>query len=110
MCVYSRKQREVYSRQIAIDRCNQFDISRKQSSKEVYDVFSAGSILLPPPLGVFEVPIFQLININESRFYLKKCVLNYGRGHSSCRVRIPTYYKRKESKINLMMAIEPGNS
>jgi len=110
------KGKEVYSCQIITDRCNQLDIPRKRSSKEAYDTFSAGSIqllqwfiFLPQPLGVFDVPIFQLIHINKSRFYLKNCVSNYRRGHSSCGVIILSHYKRKEPKIKLTMTIDPGN-
>ena len=97
LCVFIHaNEGEVYSRQIITDRYNQLDISRKRSSKEMYDTFSTGLIQLlqwfislPPPLGGFNVPIFQLIDIDKSGFYLKKCVSNYRRRHSSCRVRIP---------------------
>lgn len=51
----------------------------------------------------------QLINIDETEFHLKGHAGNYGRGHISCRVRCFSHYKRYEPKLNVIMAIEPGN-
>ena len=34
---------------------------------------------------------------------------NYGKGYSFYRMRTPSHYKRKDSKINSTMLIDPGN-
>ena len=106
----------VYSRGQISERCFEMEISRKRCSKEAYDAFSASSlqklrwfISLPPPLGVSGVRSHQLIDIDETGFYLKSCAGGYGRGHTSCRVRCPSHYKRNEPKVNVILAIEPGN-
>ena len=51
----------------------------------------------------------QLIDIDETGFYLKDCSRNYGLGHTSWHVRYLCQYKRNEPKLNLIMAINPGN-
>ena len=51
----------------------------------------------------------RLVDIDETRFYLKLFGTKYGRGHTSYRVRYPVYYKKNESKDNGIMSIEAGN-
>ena len=107
---------DIYTRPQISDRCQELDLTRKRSSKESYDAFSIASQrslawfqTLPPPLGIQGVPIHSLIDIDETGFCLKSCTSNYGRGHRTCRVRVPSHYRRMESKINLILAVESGN-
>ena len=53
-------------------------LSRKKSSREILEAFSASSIRRnlwfwndPPPLGILDVDRFRLIDVNETGFYLK---------------------------------------
>ena len=107
---------DVYSRAQISDRCNELNITRKRSSKEAYDAFSPRSLekldwflTQPPPLGVFDIPMYQLIDIDGIGFYLSSCGSNYGRGYSCVRVRVPAHYTRREQKINVLAGIEAGN-
>ena len=65
---------------------------------------------LPPPLGVHGVPIHRMVDIDETAFYLKKCSGNYGRGHTTCRVRFHAHYRRNKAKLNVILAVESGNA
>ena len=122
----------MYKRDIITTRCNELNITWKRCSKEAYDEFSESSLwklrwfkTLPPPLGVHGIPVWSLIDIDETGmyvnqshytfkqymhksnklittlgFYLSDCSSNYGRGYSSCmRVRIPAHYKRTQRKV-----------
>jgi len=107
---------DIYTRPQISDRCRELDLTRKRVSKESYDAFSPASQralrwfkTLPPPLGVNTLPLHSLIDIDETGFYLKACGSNYGRGHRTCRVRIPSHYRRMEAKINVILAVESGN-
>ena len=107
---------DIYTNPQITERCIELDLTRKRTSKESYDAFSPASIqsynwytTLPPPLGVHTLPVHRLVDIDETAFYLKKCSKNYGRGHRTCRVRVPSHYRRNESKINVILAVESGN-
>ena len=107
---------DVYSRPQITERCTDLSYTRKRGSRESYDAFSPTSLrrltwykTLPPPLGVHAVPIHQLIDIDETGFYLKSCSSKYGRSNKTCRVRYPAHYKRNEPKINVILACESGN-
>ena len=97
-------------------RCNELELTQKRSSKESYDAFSIALIrshawfrTLPPPLGIHNIPIHQLIDIDKNGFYLKSYSSNFGRGYRTCRVLCPSYYRRNESQLNLILAVELGN-
>ena len=107
---------DIYTRPQISERCRELNLTRKRTSKESFDAFSPTSIRAlnwfktqEPPLGVFNVPLHRLLDIDKTGFYLKKCASNYGRGHRTCRVRCPAHYRRNESKINVILAIEAGN-
>ena len=91
-------------------------LSRKRSSKEAYAAFSPSSIQKlqwfwsePPPLGISGVNIRALLDIDETGFYIKSVSTKYGRGHTTSRVRYPAHYTRAEPKLNVILAIEPGD-
>ena len=107
---------DIYSRPQISDCCAELELSRKRASKESYDAFSPASVravrwykTLPPPLGMHSVPIHRAIDIDETGFFLTKCSSNYGRGHKTCRVRCPSHYRRNDSKVNVILAVEAGN-
>jgi len=107
---------DIYTRPQISDRCNELELTRNRASKESYDAFSEASLrayrwftTLSPPLGIHNIPMHRLIDIDETGFYLKKCSSNYGRGHRTCRVRCPQHYRRNELKINVILAVESGN-
>ena len=107
---------DTYTRAQISDRCKELNITRKRASKEAYDAFSASALrklhlfnTCAPPLGVCGVPMHQLIDIDETGFYLSSCGSNYGRGYSCVRVRVPAHYFRREMKIDVLVGIEAGN-
>ena len=91
-------------------------LSRKRSSREAYAAFSAASLRKmqwfwtePPPLGIRGINMRSLLDIDETGFYVKSVCTKYGRGHTTCRVRTPAHYTRSEPKLNVILAIEPGD-
>ena len=66
-------------------------------------------VSLPLPLGVSGIQAARLIDIGDTRFYLKNIVTTYGQGHLSCRVIYPVHYMHKEKKVNVILAVEPGD-
>ena len=107
---------EVYSRQIVSRRCSEMGLSKKISSREAYAAFSPASIqkLLwfwsePPPIGINGVNMQALLDVNETGFYVKLVSTKYGRGHTTSRVWYPSHYTRAETKLNVILAIEPGD-
>jgi hypothetical protein len=107
---------DVYSREVITNRCIELNITRKRASKEAYDAFSENALrklrwyrTLPPPLGIYLIPLYQLIDIDETGFYLSDCCSNYGRSFSCIRVRVPAHYTRKQTKVNIIAGVEAGN-
>ena len=75
---------------------------RKHLLREVYDAFLVDSIkklewfcTLPPPLGVWQVNVSTLIDIDEMGFYLKGLASKSGRAYTSCWVRHPSHYRSR---------------
>ena len=106
----------VYSRQTITQRCMELGLSRKRSSRESFEAYSAASIQKniwfwyePPPLGISDVSRFRLIDVDETGFYLKTINTKYGRAHTTNRVRHPAHYTRSEPKVNVILGVEPGN-
>ena len=88
---------DVYTRKDISQKCKELEILRKRASKEAYDAFSQSSlrklrwfVTLPTPLGVHGVNLWELIDVDETGFYLKSTA-NYGIAHTSCRVRFPAH-------------------
>ena len=89
----------IYSRQDISKRCSELDLTRKRSSQEAYKANTDENIAkalwfvsLPPPLGVLNVRMDRLIDVNETGFYLNSIGPSYGRGHTACRIRTPAHY------------------
>ena len=66
--------------------------------------------MLPLPLGVRAQPIHRLIDVDKTGFYIKKCSLNYRRGHITCRVWCPAHYRWNEAKLNIILAVKSGKA
>ena len=106
---------DVYSRPDIMKRCSKLELTRKRSSYKLYLAYTTKNIhkyilwciTLLIPLGLSMIRMARLINIDETRFYLKSCSSKYGRGHSSYRIRYPGHYTWKEKKVNVILAIEP---
>ena len=62
-----------------------------------------------PLFRIRGVHIRSLMDIDETGFYVKSVRTKYGRGHTTCRVRTPAHYTRSEPKLNVILAIEPGD-
>jgi len=107
----------VYSRQVITRRCHELGLTMKSSSREAYAAFSENAIqrlewftILPPPLGVANIPIHILIDIDETGFYLRFISTKYGRGHTTCWIHHPAHYTQSQEKVNVILAIEGGNN
>ena len=105
-----------YTRQDITKRCAELRLTRKKSSHEAYRANTPTNIAkalwfvsLPPPLGVFNIRLDRLIDVDETGFYLSNVKTKYGRGHTTCRIRYPSHYTRSEPRINVIMAIEAGS-
>ena len=61
---------------------------------------------LPLP-RVFGNPTHQVINIDETGFYLKSISAKDGRSYTASRVCYPAHYIRADK--NVILAIEPGD-
>ena len=106
----------VYSREQISTRCEELEIARKRLSKEACDAFSPRVQrrvrwfwTLPPPLGIANIRMAILIDIDETGFYLSKLGSNYGRAVGCLRVRVPRHYTRNDQKLNVIIAVEPGD-
>ena len=107
---------DIYTREQISERCKDLQLTRKRCSKEAFDAFSPRTLrrlrwfkTLPPPLGVRGVQIRRLIDVDETGFYLRDLGSNYGRGAICQRVRVPRHYTRSDPKVNVILAIEPGD-
>ena len=92
---------DVYKRQAITKQCKELGLTRKRSSKEAIAAYSPSSlqrhrwyISLPPPLGMHDISVSRLIDIDETSFYLKQTQTKYGRSHTTCRTKYPGYYSR----------------
>ena len=107
---------DVYTRPLISKRCSDLGLTRKRSSREAYEAFSPSSIRRrlwfwsePPPLGIIGVPTSSMIDVDETGFYLKDISNKHGRSHTTVRVRHTAHYTRSEPRLNVIVAVEPGN-
>ena len=105
-----------YARQEISKRCTELNLTRKRSSHEAYRANNPANIAkvlwfvsLPPPLGVSDIRIDRLIDMDETEFYLSHVKTRYARGHTTYRVRYPSHYTCVEPNINEIMAMEAGS-
>jgi transposase len=105
-----------YDRYEIYKRLKELGITWKKGSIESYDAYSLRNIAKaqvfwnnPPPMGVLNALRYRLIDIDEAKFTLKDIESRYGWSKTAVRVRTVGHYARCMSKVNLILAIEPGN-
>ena len=106
----------IYSRRDISRRCRELQLTTKRASLEAANAYTLRNSLrtqqfwtMGPRVGVYGVPRHRLIDIDEASFCLKKIEKRYGRAYSSCRVRDTANYTRMGGRINLLLAVEPGD-
>ena len=94
---------KIYTRQDITKRYNELNLTRKRSSHEAYRVNTPANVAKaiffvshPPPLGVSNIRLDQLIDMDETGFYLPNVKTKYGQGHTSCWIQYPSHYTRAD--------------
>ena len=62
-----------------------------------------------PPIGISGVNVHTLVDVDDTGFYVKSVYTKYERGHTTSRVVTPTHHIRSDPKLNIILAIEPGD-
>jgi hypothetical protein len=103
----------LYSNQRISEHLKDLEITRKKASIEVYQALDEGVQLrmytfwnYPSPLGIFQVPLFRLIDFDEFGVTLERCNRTCGWALKVFRVRKDGHYKHGR-KITILFAIEP---
>ena len=106
----------IYSRKDISRRCKELKLTRKRASLEASNAYTLRNSIrtrqfwtMGPRVGVYGVQRRRLIDIDEASFCLKKVEKKYGRAFSSCRVRDTANYTRMGGRVNLLLAVEPGD-
>jgi hypothetical protein len=105
----------LYSNQHISEHLKDLEIMRKKASIKAYQALDEGVQLrvytfwnYPPPLGIFQVPLFRLIDFDEFGVTLKRC-------NCTCVWALKVFHVRKDGhykhgrKITILFAIEPGD-
>jgi transposase len=107
---------EVYERNAIYKRLQELGISRKRASYEAQGAYTTRNLVKaslfwgqPPRLGIVGIPRYRFLDIDEAGFCLKSLKTNYGWAPKPVRVREIHHYSRHTEKLNLILAIEPGN-
>jgi transposase len=108
---------EAYPRQAIYRRLKEMKLKRKKGSVESYDAYTEVNRMKaeifwtqPPRAGIAGVPRFRLIDIDETHFDLKSTASKYGYALGPVRVRDTAHFKRGDTAINVILAVEPGNA
>ena len=93
----------VYSGQIISCQYSELRLSRKRRLRENYEAFSQLSLRKAtwlradfPPISIYNMECYKLIDYTETQFYLKSIASTYGRNHPTCQVRHLDHYTRSE--------------
>jgi transposase len=107
---------EAYSRQAIYRRIKEVGFKRKKASIDSYGAYSPVNLMKaeifwthPPRAGVMGVPRYRFLDLDETHFSLKATSSLYGYAPGPVRVRDRGHYKRGDSTINVILAVEPGN-
>jgi hypothetical protein len=105
----------LYSNQCISKHLKDLEITRKKASMEAYQALDEGVQLkvytfwnYPPPLGIFQVPLFRLIDFDEFGVTLERCNRTYGWALKVFCVCKDGHYKHGR-KITILFAIETGD-
>jgi hypothetical protein len=105
----------LYSNQRISERLKDLAITKKKASIEAFQALNEDVQLrvytfwnYPPPLGIFQVSLFRLIDFDEFGVTLERCNRSCGWALKVFRVRKDGHYKVGR-KITILFAIEPGD-
>ena len=105
----------LYSNQHTSKSLKDLAVTKKKASIEVYQALNEDVQLrmytfwnYPPPLGIFQVPLFRLIDFDEFGVTLEWCNRSCGWALEVFRVRKDGHYKIGR-KFTILFAIEPGD-
>jgi hypothetical protein len=107
--------RALHSNQRIYERLKDLAVTRRKASIEAYQALNEDVQLrvytfwnYPPPLDVFQVPLFRLIDFDEFGMTLERCNCSCGWALKVFRVRKDGHYTVGR-KITILFAIEPGD-
>ena len=113
--LYNEGSDHIYRRDTLSKRLRELQITEKKASTEAYQALSPENQLRVsvfwnrgPPLGVYGLPCFKLIDVDEFGLTLEKCNRTNGWALKCTRVRKDGYYK-EGNKLTALIAIKPGD-
>ena len=105
----------LYSNQCISERLKDLAVTRKKASIEAYQALNEDVQLrvytfwnYPLPLGIFQVPLFRLIDFDEFGVTLLRCNCSFRWALKVFCVRKDGHYKVGRT-ITILFAIEPGD-
>ena len=105
----------LYSNQRISEHLKDLAVTKKKAFIEAYQALNEDVQLsvytvwnYPPPLGIFQVPLFRLIDFDEFGVTLERRNRSCGWALTVFRVRNDGHYKVSR-KITILFAIEPGD-
>ena len=108
-------QQALYSNQCISERLKDLAVTRKKASIEAYQALNEDVQLrvytfwnYPLPLGIFQVPLFRLIDFDEFGVTLLRCNCSFRWALKVFCVRKDGHYKVGRT-ITILFAIEPGD-
>ena len=114
--IHRRGGSKVYSRATISKRCAELKLTRKKCSLEAYRAFTPRNLMIfrlffsePLPMGIRNVPRYQLCDTDEAKFCVMDFEKKIGRSYQAIRVRDGGHFSRSAPELNLIMTVEPGN-
>lgn len=106
---------ELYSQAVVSKRLQELEVTKKKTSTEAYQANTPTNrskvrifFNCPPPLGIFGMPRYKLIDIDEFCITLEKCNRTGGWMLKCYRIRKDGHYK-VGNKLTCLLGIEPGD-
>jgi hypothetical protein len=106
----------IYSERAITKRMKELKITNKAASIEAHEAYLPRNLLraeifwnTPPRTGIVGIPRRKFLDFDEAGFCLKDCTRRRGWGPTLVRVRDTGHYNRNMTKLNLILAVEPGN-
>ena len=105
----------LYSTALISKRLKELKVTSKRSSTEAFQALRPDVLFVeqcfwnrPPPLGIFGVPRYKMIDVDEFGITLERCNRKKGWTMSCFRVRKDGHYKIG-NKLTVLIGIEPGD-
>ena len=99
--IYRRGGTKVYSRAAISKRCSELKLKRKKCSLQAYKAFTPRNRMLfrlffdePLPMGIRNVPRYQLCDTDEAKFCVMDVEKKVGRSYQAVRVRDGGHFSR----------------